>query len=355
MESLVSSPNVVGGSGERNSYSKQPSKPIFPVEIDAAQFIKTQRYGNHIWNTRESRTFGYFVEYLRMLRISDYSQIDPAFFNNLRHNIIFTFYEGALSKLSLQHLCSCIDVFLDAKIDTGLTPVFYEEEIFDLFHEREKFSRFDADSFEECLDELRYARLHTEAAQLEVCRYLGLTMKEAIHLNAALSLDYARKNESIVIRNQDGQMSRRIPVWNEDQMTSLIRLATNRLMHSPDEAYRTKKFAYLFSPLNQVYKYLSNFDLSIYALRKEYFLEEFYRGADPQITSHGINQRAHSVSNLMGHPHCFDESVLYLTQLSERKIAAADSILEKHPMKLVLPDPIVEYLDAYRNRASHNS
>ena len=76
MESLVSSPNVVGGSGERNSYSKQPSKPIFPVEMEAAQFIKTQRYGNHIWNTRESRTFGYFVEYLRMLRISDYSQID---------------------------------------------------------------------------------------------------------------------------------------------------------------------------------------------------------------------------------------------------------------------------------------
>ena len=58
------------------------------------------------------------------------------------------------------------------------------------------------------------------------------------------------------------------------------------------------------------------------------------------------------ISHLLGHPYCFDESILSLTHLSANKIAAADSILEKHPMKLVLPDPIVEYLDTYRNRTA---
>ncbi|MEQ6436274.1 hypothetical protein V8Z74_14765 [Comamonas sp. w2-DMI] len=339
--------------GKNRPVPKPAPKPIYLVEADAAQFIKHQRFSATIWNTREARVFGFFVEYLRMLQINSYEQIDPGFFNTLRHNVIQTYYEGALNNQGLISLCTGIDDFLNSKFDSGLTPLFFEDELFDLIHERKKYARFDADAFEDVLADLRYHSLHTESALLEVVRYLGLTLKEAMLLNPALTIDYARKNGSIVIRNQDAQMARRIPIWNEEQMRALIRLATNRLIHDPSEEYKTKRFAYLFSPLSQVYKYLGNNELSVYSLRKAYFDDEFYRNADVSMSLSDISAHAHMTSHLLGHPYCFDESLL-IKPLDERKIASAQAILEKHPKQLSLPDPIHDYIQNYYDQKSKN-
>lgn len=358
MECLVNSNTARNKNTEQGGKSKpvpKPApKPIYLVEAEAAQFIKHQRFSAHVWNTREARVFGFFVEYLRMLQINTYEQVDPIFFNALRHNVIQTYYEGSLNNQGLISLCTGVDDFLNAKIDSGLTPLFFEDELFDLISERKKFERFDWGAFEDVLADLRYHSLHTESALLEVVRYLGLTLKEAMLLNPALSVDYARKNGSIVVRNQDGQMARRIPVWNEEQMKALIRLATNRIIHDPDEEYKNKRFAYLYAPLSQVYKYLANNELSVYALRKAYFEDEFFRGADMVMTPADISTHAHMTSHLLGHPYCFDETLL-IKPLDERKIVSAQAILEKHPKQLSLPEPIQDYIQHYYDQKSESN
>lgn len=350
MECSVNTGEVSNKREGRSFAAKAPPKPAYLVEQDAAQFIKLKRFSDQSWNLKESRAFSLFVDYLRMLRIDGYERIDADFFNGLRLNVIQTFFEGTISKQGLFAFCHGVDTFLDSKIETGLTPLFFEEEIYDLILERQKFSRFDADSFEDSLEELRYQGRHTESALLEVVRYLGLTLKEAMYLNPSLSLEYARSKGYIIIRNQDSQYSRRIPVWNEEQSTALIRLATNRLKNDPDEIYRSKRFAYIFAPIGPVSKVLSNNSLSLYSLRHAYFEDEFYRGADTMMSPEEIAHRANMVSHQMGHPFCFDDSYLMKSKLEEGKVATAQAILEKHPAILHLPDPIYEYIQAYKSQ-----
>ncbi|KGH23605.1 hypothetical protein P606_11860 [Comamonas thiooxydans] len=350
MECSVNTDEVNTKRNERSFSPKAPPKPLYLVEQEAAEFRKKQIFVEKIWNAREGRAFSFFVDYLRMLRVNEYERIDPDFFNALRMNVIQTYFEGAISKQNLYAFCYGVDAFIDSKIDSGLTPLFYDEEIYDIIMERQKFARFDADSFQDTLEELRQSGRHTEAALLEVVRYLGLTLKEAMYINPSLSLDYARSKGHIVIRNQDAQYSRRIPVWNEDQATALIRLATNRLMADPEEGYRHKKYAYIFAPVSPVYKALSNNNLSLYSLRFAYFEDEFYRNAFIDFNNEEISHHAHLISHQMGHAFCFDDSFLFRQTLDERKVVTAHALLERHPAKLLLPEPIQEYITAYRNR-----
>lgn len=334
----------------RSFTPKPPPKPLYLVEQEAADFRKLKTLVEKSWNGREGRAFALFVDYLRMLRVDDYARIDADFFNALRMNVIQTYFEGTISKQNLYSLCYGVDAFIDSKFDSGLTPLFYDEEIYDIIMEREKFARFDADSFQDALEELRTKDLYTEVALLEVVRYLGLTLKEAMFINPSLSLDYARAHGHIVIRNQDSQYSRRIPVWNEEQSIALIHLATNRLKADPDENYRHKKYAYIFSPVTQIHKILSNNNLSLYSLRRAYFEDEYYSNAYTDFTPDEISQHAYNTSLQMGHSYFFDEAFLFKQSLEEKKIVTAHAILERHPAKLSLPDPIRDYIQNYRNR-----
>ena len=350
MECSVNTGEEKSKNVDRSFAPKPPPRPLYLVEQEATDFKKQQTFIEKIWNGSEGRTFALFVDYLRMLRVESYERIDADFFNALRMNLIQTFFEGTISKQNLYAFCSGVDTFIDSKFDSGLTPLFYEEEIYDIIMERKKFARFDADSFHDALEELRENSLYTEVALLEVVRYLGLSLKESMFINPSLSLDYARTHGHIVIRNQDAQYSRRIPVWNEEQSTALIRLATNRLKFDSDENYRHKKFAYVFSPLNPIHKILPNNNLSLYSLRKAYFEDEFYSGAFVDFSPEEISQQAHLVSLQMGHPYCFDDAFLLKRSLDERKIVSAHAIIERHPAKLNLPDPIRDYIQDYRNR-----
>lgn len=337
---------------KRKRYGTPPPKPMYPVETEAAQFLRAQRYQEECWNTREARAFGFFIDYLRRLQFQSVSQLDVPFINALRHNVIQTYFEGALNNLFLSLVSSGIDQFIEQKADASLTPLFYEEEIYDLIQERKNFSVFSHDAFEDVLSDLRYHNLHTEAALLEVVRYLGLTLKEAMLLNPSLSIDYARKHEHIVVRNQDGATARRVPIWNVEQMTALTRLASNRLLHDPEEQYKNKRFAYLFAPLTQVGKHLTSYDLSLYSLRKAYFEDEFYSQAHPDMDSGEISTLAFSVSRGMGHQFCFDDSMMVRTGLDPRMIASASSILAQHPRKFFVPETVAQYIsDHNSNRA----
>lgn len=338
-------------SEKRKRFGTPPPKPSYPVEIAAAQYLKKQRYVDMVWSPREARAFGFFIDYLRRLQLTELNQINVDFINKLRHNIIQCYFEGALNSQFLYLVSTSIDQFLISSTDGSLVPLFYDDEIYDLTQERIKVSHFDEDAFEDTLSDLRHSQLYTESSLLEVVRYLGLTLKEAMSLNASLSIDYARKHECIVIRNQDMQSSRRVAVWNEAQMTSLTRLATNRLIHDKDEEYRKKVYAYLFSPLSQVYKHLSNNGLSLYALRRAYFYEEFYRTADAEMKPNEIVAHSFAVSRLLGHQFCFDEKSLLLESMSEQKIDAAQSILHKHPMIFHVPKPIADYISDYLSKA----
>lgn len=335
---------------DRSFSPKPPPKPMYLVEQEAVAFCRKQIFTEKAWNGREGRVFAYFVDYLRMLKVDDYERIDADFFNALRINVIHTFFEGAISKQNLYSFCYGVDAFIDSKFDSGLTPLFYDDEIYDLIMERKKFARFDADSFQDTLEELREKGLHTEVSLLEVVRHLGLTLKEAMFINPSLSLDYARLHDHMVIRNQDAQYSRKIPVWYEEQGLALLRLATNRLKNDPEEYYRKKKFAFMFSPVTQIYKALSNNNLSIYALRNAYFEDDFYRNSYSDCSPEEIAAQAYSTSWQMGHGFCFNDSFVYKQSLEESKIVTAHAILDHHPAKLTLPEPVQEYIYAFRNR-----
>lgn len=336
--------------GARDYSLKQPPKPLYLVEQEASQFIRYKRFDESAWSPREARSFAFFVDYLRMLRVDSYDRVNVEFFNDLRMNVIYTYYEGSLGKQGLYALCAGIDEFLDSKLDSGLTPLFYGDEIYDLILERNRKSRFDSDSFEETLDELRKRKLHTEAALLEVVRYLGLTLKEAMQFNPALSLKYAQKHGHIVVRNQDQQLSRRIPIWNEEQSTALIRLATNRLLHDPEWNSSRKHYAYIFYPLTQVYKALGHHGMSVYALRNAYFEEEFYQSASFDMRPEQISHLAHKVSHQMGHSYCFNDSYLLKQNIDPLKLVSVQSILEKHPAQLLVPPEINAYVQSYQSR-----
>lgn len=331
---------------EYNKVTKRPSIQT-QVEADACYFALQKTEYEQSWNKKEEKAFWYFVDYVHRLRLKSMSDVDVDFVNTLRLNIIRTYFEGCLNNNMLFNLSETVNEFLEEFTDRSFTPLFYDEEIYDLTQERRKLSVFNFDAFDDMLHELRYMQLHTEAALLEVVRYLGLTLKEAMFLNASLSIDYALKNEHIVIRNQDPSRVRRVKIWNVDQMLALTRLATNRLINDPDEHYREKRYAYLFSPLSQVHKHLFNKSLSIYALRKAYFDEEFYRGANAEMNNSNIVSRAFEVSMNMGHSFCFDESMLLKNSIEENKLAEFNSIPEQSPHKFLVPESIKNYISAH--------
>lgn len=342
-------------------------EPAFPVEKLAWEFMLQQRKSK-AWMQRECSAFAFFVDYLRKLQVQDAKELDEEFLNNLRSNIYETFMEGSLNALFLTVLIETINHFL---LETGICDQVFLFDIDDITYitrQRQSLAPYSEDAFLSVLDELRLSRLHTDAALLEVIRYTGVSLKEALLMNPSLALESALANGYIVVRNQSGKHSRQVPIWNSEQMKALHKLAVNRIKHFGDESYRSKIYSYLLLPPNQIAPRLKNYGMCIFSIRRQYFREEFYRRLDPargqcltcnpkqngEYKFSEIKKTAFEVSQLLGYQFCFDDNFpISSSSESLREIISAQALIETHPRVFVLGPEVLEYLQPFRIASKH--